>query len=108
MKTKLKWQRPAIDTKALGLKRCKCGEVCALEYTQTDQTEPDAFTLWTPLCGKCKADRDNDEKWERGSILPEILMLGAVLFSLVFGGIHYARKSDAAVDRWAAAQGWRP
>jgi len=47
-------------------------------------------------------------KKQRGSILPELLMLGAILFTLVFGGIHYARKSDAAVERWAAAQGWRP
>lgn len=55
-----------------------------------------------PTLAELAARRKN----QRGSILPEILMLGAILFTLVFGGIHYARKSDAAVDRWAAAQGW--
>jgi hypothetical protein len=39
------------ESKALGLKTCKCGVVLALSYPQS---KPDEFALWEPLCGDCK------------------------------------------------------
>ena len=42
-------------------------------------------------------------KKQRGNILPEILMLFAVLFGVATCGMHYTGKADRAVERYLNA-----
>ena len=62
----LKWQRPAVNTETLQLK--PCGHCCApasLEYTETNQHEPDCTTVWRPICGNCKKLADLEQSRNR-------------------------------------------
>lgn len=53
MREILRWQRPA----AAGAKCARCKKAAARqEYARTEQAEPDASTLWVPLCFVCHED----------------------------------------------------
>lgn len=53
----LHWTRPAWDVSTLtGHKPCcTCGALTTVEYATTAQCEPNALTLWRPLCVPCRA-----------------------------------------------------